>query len=221
MGFGTGSASVAELFRAERTLGTLVLWFAVIFNLIVNYAMQNWLTTLLVQVGHSQNTAIAATTLLNAGGILSGFIVGPLMDRFGAYRIMSGLFVACAMCVVMVGAALTAPAALLLASSFCAGFCSNGLQKSAGALAIYFYPPALRSTGVGWTFGVGRVGAILGPLTVGALLALAWAPSRMFDVAALPMLLGAGAVALMGWRYRSGRADRAPPHEMPALRTEP
>ncbi len=210
MGNAGASASAVELFRAGRALGTIVLWLAVIFNLVVNYAMQNWMTTLLVQLGQSQATAIGAATLLNAGGVLSGFFVGPLMDRFGPYRVMTALFVACAGFIFLVGLTLTAPAILLLASSFWAGFCSNGLQKAAGALCVFFYPSTLRSTGVGWTFGVGRVGAILGPLAVGAMLALNRAPGEMFDIACIPMLLGAAAVAIMSWYYRGGRSRLAP-----------
>jgi AAHS family 4-hydroxybenzoate transporter-like MFS transporter len=204
MGSESSSASVLMLFQDRRTVGTLAQWLMMVLNLLVNYALQNWLTTMLIQLGQTHRVAIAATTMINAGGILSGFVVGPLMDRFGVYRILTALFVAAAGFVFTVGSMLNGPVVALLASSFCLGLCSNGLQKGAGALAIFFYPTALRSTGTGWLFGVGRVGAILGPLAIGSLLAAGWTPARLLHTAVIPMLLGAAVVATMGLFYVRG-----------------
>ncbi|MBE0981597.1 aromatic acid/H+ symport family MFS transporter, partial [Escherichia coli] len=39
------------------------------------------------------------------------------------------------------------------------------------AYAAQFYPAWVRSTGVGWAAGVGRLGAIAGPMLGGSLLA--------------------------------------------------
>ncbi|MFC7511969.1 hypothetical protein ACFQV4_23165 [Streptomyces thermocarboxydus] len=49
----------------------------------------------------------------------------------------------------------------------------------------------MRSTGVGWALGVGRVGGILGPILVGAALTLNWSPSAVFYAMAVPMLAAA------------------------------
>jgi len=204
MGSESSSASVLMLFQDSRTFGTIAQWVMMVLNLLVNYALQNWLTTLLIQLGQSHRIAIAATTMINAGGIVSGFVVGPLMDRFGVYRILTALFVFAAGFVFTVGSMLNGPAVALLASSFGLGLCSNGLQKGSGALAIFFYPTALRSTGTGWLFGIGRVGAILGPLAVGSLLGLGWTPASLLHVAVIPMLLGASVIAAMGAYYLRG-----------------
>jgi MFS transporter, AAHS family, 4-hydroxybenzoate transporter len=195
------SSSAIELLRNGRAAGTIALWAMIILNLVVNYALQNWLTTLLVQLGRGEEVAIAATTMINAGGILSGFVVGPLMDRFGVYRILAALFIAAALFVAVMGNLLTGATSALLASSFAFGFCSNGLQKGNGAMAIHFYPAALRSTGTGWMFGVGRVGAIIGPLAVGSLLALHWTPLELFYLGVGPMLIGGAVVIVMATIY--------------------
>ena len=47
------------------------------------------------------------------------------------------------------------------------GFCIIGGQPAVNALAATYYPTALRSTGVGWSLGVGRVGSIVGPVLGG------------------------------------------------------
>jgi AAHS family 4-hydroxybenzoate transporter-like MFS transporter len=124
------------------------------------------------------------------------------MDRFGAYRVISALFITGATFCVLLGASLSwTAAALITASSFGSGFCTSGVQKGGNALCVYFYPTALRSTGLGWGLGIGRIGAIVGPLAVGYLLTAGWSSSAVFTATAIPMLLGAVAVAAMGRAY--------------------
>src|SRR6185369_4010123 len=122
--------------------------------------------------GFDQHVAIIATEASFAAGIVGAFIIGPLMDRFGPYRVMSSLFVVGALFSVFLGMSLSwGVAALIAAASFGSGFCTSGVQKGGNALSIYFYPVALRSTGLGWALGIGRIGAIMGPAAVGYLLA--------------------------------------------------
>ena len=97
--------------------------------------------------------------------------------------------------------------AKLSTASFGSGFCTSGAQKGHNALSVYFYPAALRSTGLGWGLGIGRIGAILGPLAVGYLLTAGWAPSSVFVATALPMLVGATAILTMGRVYGLVRGD--------------
>lgn len=196
-----------QLFQAKRTFGTLVIWFALGMNLTVNTSLQLWLTKILVDSGFQQHTAIIATEASFLAGIVGAFIIGPLMDRFGAYRVISGLFITGGVFSVALGISLSwTAAALITASSFGSGFCTSGVQKGGNALCIYFYPTALRSTGLGWGLGIGRIGAIVGPLAVGYLLTAGWSSSAVFTATAIPMLFGAGAVAAMGRFYGAPQA---------------
>jgi AAHS family 4-hydroxybenzoate transporter-like MFS transporter len=61
------------------------------------------------------------------------------------------------------------------------------------------YPTNLRSAGVGAGLGIGRFGAILGPLVASALVARQWPMGALFRVAAVPALLAAAAVAALPW----------------------
>jgi AAHS family 4-hydroxybenzoate transporter-like MFS transporter len=129
------------------------------------------------------------------------------MDRYGPYRVMSLLFVAGAMFSIFLGLSLSWTAAALIATaSFGSGFCTSGVQKGGNALSIYFYPTALRSTGLGWGLGIGRIGAIVGPLAVGYLLTSGWSSTAVFCAMAVPMLVGAAAIVSMGRAYGRGIA---------------
>ena len=130
-------------------------------NLMIYFFLQKWLTSLLVQVGLPQQIAITATTVGLAGGIVAAFIIGPLMDRFGPYMVVSGLFALSAVSVVAMAQVLSSPAPLVvIAVSLFVGFCLSGGQKANNALSVYFYPTALRGTGLGWALGIGRIGGV-------------------------------------------------------------
>jgi AAHS family 4-hydroxybenzoate transporter-like MFS transporter len=49
----------------------------------------------------------------------------------------------------------------------------------------------VRATGVGWALGIGRVGAIVGPLIGGALLDMKWSAGEVFLMAAAAALCAA------------------------------
>ena len=198
-----------QLFQSKRTFGTLMIWLALGMNLIVNTSLQVWMTKIMVDIGFAQDVAIRATQMSFLAGIVGAFIIGPLMDKFGPYRVMGALFVIGALFCVLVGGSMSwSVAAIILASSFGSGFCTSGVQKAGNALSVYFYPVALRSTGLGWGLGIGRIGAIVGPIAFGYLLEdLDWSPTAVFAATALPMLVGAVAIVAMGRTYGHARLE--------------
>jgi AAHS family 4-hydroxybenzoate transporter-like MFS transporter len=59
------------------------------------------------------------------------------------------------------------------------------------------YPARIRSTGVGWALGVGRLGGIAGPAIGGALLGLGLPPKQIFLCACIPALIAATCTFLL------------------------
>jgi AAHS family 4-hydroxybenzoate transporter-like MFS transporter len=76
--------------------------------------------------------------------------------------------------------------ALLTVVVFVAGWGVIGGQPGINALSATFYPTYLRTTGVGWGLGVGRIGAIVGPYIGGVLIDMQWGPQQLFWAAAVP-----------------------------------
>ena len=81
----------------------------------------------------------------------------------------------------------------------------QGAQAGLNALAASFYPTAVRSTGVGWALGVGRVGSIVGPLIGGTLLSMGWSPQRIFLAGMAPALCAS--IAILGSSLLRGQAS--------------
>ncbi len=199
--FGLRLAAAFDFLREGRAAGTTLLWLVFAINLAAFYLLQSWLPTLLTQLHRNLGTTAAATSLSTVGGIATAFVVGPAMDRLGACRSLAGVYGVGAVGVALLGAALPSPAWQLYLATFCAGFCISGGQKSAIALATLFYPSHVRSTGVGWALGIGRVGGIGGPLLAGALLGAGWSPVALFHVVAIGMVIAALATAAIGSRH--------------------
>jgi AAHS family 4-hydroxybenzoate transporter-like MFS transporter len=123
------------------------------------------------------------------------------MDRIGPYGSLATVYLAGVVFVLLFGYSIDKPSWIMVTAAFCAGFCISGGQKSVIALAAIYYPTAIRSTGVGWALGIGRLGGIGGPLLIGALLAYHLSPQHILYVAGIPMLLAGLLIALLGFLY--------------------
>jgi len=199
---GPPAAIMRQVVQGDRRLGTLLLWLVFAINLGAFYLLQSWLPTLLTELHRGLDLVTAATALSTTGGIVAAFVVGPAMDRLGACRVLAVLYAVGAIGVALLGPALAASPTELMLTSFFAGFCISGGQKSAIALATLYYPAAIRSTGLGLALGVGRAGGIGGPLLAGALLAAGWSPTWLFGLVAAAMVAAALATAALGRLYR-------------------
>jgi AAHS family 4-hydroxybenzoate transporter-like MFS transporter len=183
---------VALLFREGRARITLLLWVMFFMNLLALFFLNSWLPTVLHKAGLPQHLAIVIAALLHFGGIAGGLAIAPLCDRFNPYvvlafaYILSGTFIA--------GIGISRNVALFaMATTFFAGFFTFGAQNTANAIAATRYPTAMRSSGIGWALGIGRIGQIVGPLIGGFLLSLQWGTTQILYVIAVPSVVAATA----------------------------
>ena len=151
----SGRIAIYDLFKGARGVGTVIIWVVFFLNLAEFYALQSWLPTILIDHHYPLGTVALATTLTTIGGIVVAVVIGPAMDRLGAYGSLAVLYLLGVAFVAFMGMAINSPKWVLLTATFFIGVCVSGGQKSAIALAAIFYPPALRSTGVGWALGQG------------------------------------------------------------------
>jgi AAHS family 4-hydroxybenzoate transporter-like MFS transporter len=138
-----------------------------------------------------------ATGLFQAGGVVSTLLGGRAVDAYGAYRVLSPAYFLAALSISALGFAVVSPALLLIVATV-AGFCLIGGQTGVNALASTFYPTFIRSTGVGWALGIGRIGTIVGTAMGGALLAMKLPVPTIFMIAAAPALVTATATIFLG-----------------------
>jgi AAHS family 4-hydroxybenzoate transporter-like MFS transporter len=194
-------APVAELFRARRAPVTLILWAISFMNLIDLYFLSNWLPTVMRDAGYSAGTAVFVGTALQTGGVVGTLLLGWFIERFGFVRVLFACFIFAAGFVGIIGNVAHALPWLLIVV-FIAGFCVVGGQPAVNALAGHYYPTSVRSTGIGWSLGIGRIGSVIGPLIGGQLIALNWTNASLFHAAAVPVC-SALLVLVLGMRNRN------------------
>jgi MFS transporter, AAHS family, 4-hydroxybenzoate transporter len=180
------SVSVAALFRDGRTRRTLLLWTIYFMSLLTLYLMSSWLTTHVRELGFAVNVAILIGTLFQVGGVL-GVLFGWMVDRIGAGIAIVSAYATGAVAIVCIGLAGANLAALAIAVLL-AGFGIIGGQAATNALAAISYPTQIRSTGVGWASGIGRIGSIIGPSLAGILVGISGSTESIFYLAVIPPL---------------------------------
>ena len=179
---------VKHLFTEGRTKLTLLLWCIFFMNLLDLYFLLGWLPTMFFEAGISVKGAILITTVLQVGGTLGCPLMGRMIDRRRSYMPLAALYLGAAFFIFLIGRA-GSSILLLVLTIFPAGFCVIGAQTNSNTLAAEAYPTSIRSTGVGWALGIGRIGSILGPILGGVLLSLGGNPRNVIWAASIPALL--------------------------------
>lgn len=177
--------SVIELFREQRAPVTVLLWVINFMNLLNLYSLASWLPTVVRDAGHPTETAVLVGTTLQVGGTLGTFGLAWLIARWGFTTVLGVSFLVATASIALIGQP-GLPLAVLFVVVFVAGWSVVGGQPGINALSATYYPTALRSTGVGWGLGVGRLGAIVGPVIGGELMRQQWSTRDMFLAAAIP-----------------------------------
>jgi AAHS family 4-hydroxybenzoate transporter-like MFS transporter len=182
-----GRGLFTKLFRDDRALMTVLLWLVSFANLLNLFFLANWLPLLSARMGYSSSIAVLMGTTLQLGGLIGAVVMGPLIDRLGYFRVLVPVFVIAGFAIAAIGEPALSLSLLYLVI-FAAGVCIVGAQPALNALASTLYPTEIRATGVGWSLGVGRAGAIVGPVVAAQLVALNWSSQALFLAASVPAL---------------------------------
>lgn len=203
----TGWLPVLDLFRQGNWRNTLLLWLTFFMGLLIIYLLSSWLPTVFHAMGFSLSMAALVAALLQTGGVVGALILGSLMDRLDPCRVIALTYLVGCMAIFTIGH--TISPALLCLAVFATGCCISGSQTCISILSASFYPTHCRATGVSWASGVGRLGSIAGSIAGGAMLAGGWTNPTIFSVIALPALVAAVTMLLLG-RSRRGMMTTAP-----------
>ncbi len=196
-------APVLELFRGGRAFSTTMFWIAFFCCLMMVYALGSWLPKLMSMAGYALSSSLMFLMVLNIGAIIGAVGGGWLADRFSLRSVLVSFFVLGTVSLVTLG--YENPTWFLYTLMGIAGATTIGSQILLYAYVAQYYPTSIRSTGLGWASGIGRNGAIFGPMVGGTLLALALPHHMNFMVLAVPGVIATVAVALVGRRFSSKR----------------
>lgn len=190
------AGGVRSLFSGSLSMQTLMIWASFFLVMFTFYFVLSWTPKLLVAAGMSAQQGITGGVLLNVGGIVGGTAFAFLAARIGLRPLLWSCFSLTAALMVCFGmVASTLSAAFVLALLIGAGIfgCMVGLY----AYAPILYPAQTRTTGMGWSIGMGRFGAVLAPLVAGALVDAGWPTAHLYYAFAIPLLVAIASVGLL------------------------
>jgi AAHS family benzoate transporter-like MFS transporter len=182
------------LFQDGRAFSTFMFWIAFMCLLMV-YALGSWLPKLMLQAGYSLGASMLFLFALNIGGMVGAIGGGALADRFHLKPVITSMFVIGAAALILLG--FNSPQIVLYSLIALAGAATIGSQILLYTFVAQFYPTTVRSTGMGWASGIGRIGAIIGPVLTGALLTFELPHQMNFLAIAIPGVIAAFAIFLV------------------------
>jgi MFS transporter, AAHS family, benzoate transport protein len=189
-----GRDALAGLFRGGLARSTVAFWVTSFMGLLLVYGLNTWLPQIMRVAGYPLGAALGLLLTLNLGGIAGLLVAGFVADKLGVRRVAIGWFVAAAVFLALLSVRL--PAFGLYPAVFLTGCFVFSAQVLVYAYVSRVYD-ANRATGLGWAAGVGRIGAICGPLLGGALLDAGIAYPWGFYAFAIVGALGAIGIAVV------------------------
>lgn len=179
-----------------RAPGTFLLWMATIFGFMTLYFVISWIPKMAMEAGLPTTDAIYAGAVYNIGAFIGITSIGLAASRFRLGRLILTYLVLAAGALIVFGAVSMPIGATLLTAFFIGAFIQGGFN-GCYPLATAFYPAEVRSTGLGWAMGVGRIGAVIGPMLGGFLLSEKVPLSTIFAIFAVPAILAGVCASLV------------------------
>ncbi|MFM5886264.1 MAG: MFS transporter [Novosphingobium sp.] len=194
--------TLAETVAGSRRKASLLLWMTTICGFMALYFIASWITKLAIEAGLPERNALIASAIYNFGAF-AGTLGGSLAaTRFNVHRLCGALLGSAAVVFLIFGG-VPMPLIGVLLTAFLMGITLQGGFNMVYPIAAQVYPDAVRATGIGWAFGIGRIGAFTGPLIGGWALSQHWPLVAVFGIFVVPLAIAAtGALAV-------GRAQRA------------
>ena len=190
---------VIMLFSKGYALQTVLLWVIFFCSLMNLFLFVYWLPEVLHLTGMTPPEAARATSFRELGAIAAVLYLGVLIDRFGPERALAANYAAGILFIAAV-ALFAMPYLLLVVVIFFSGMAIIGSQTGANAACGKLYPARMRTSGLGWALGIGRLGGIAAPMLGGYLLSIGLPPRQIFLSACLFALVAAAATALLALR---------------------
>ncbi len=198
--------AMGSLLQDGRAPMTLLLWFAMIASFVGHYVITGWMPTILADDGMTIADANNAMGFFQMGGAFGSLLIAVLLDRVGI-RIVALTFALATPATILLG--INLGYGFLVPNMLIAGVTVLGGQIGLNALCGTIYPTYMRATGAGWALGVGRLGAMSGPVIGGYMLEVGFMRPSVLLLTSIPFLFCAAALLGLTSAKRASDARNA------------
>lgn len=180
--------SVSTLFNNNYGRNTIKIWFGAFFGFMTLYTLMSWVPTIAKDSGMPFKLATYVGIMLNIGAALGSSSIGALGSKFGLRQSIL-VFMVIAFLIMQFYAFSSPGTYLIFALVLFIGFFVQGGFNGIWPTLSRLYDANIRATGVGYTVGIGRFGAILGPWLFGFLSDYGLETKILFIIFSIPLLL--------------------------------
>lgn len=191
--------SIVQLFKNGRGVSTVMFWISFFMCLLMVYGLNSWLPKLMIQAGYPLGSSLSFLLALNIGAMVGAIGGGWLGDNFHLRKVIVVFLSLAAISLILLGFKSNMYVLYLLIAI--AGATTIGTQILLYTYVAQFYPMDIRSTGIGWASGVGRIGGMIGPILGGALMSYGLPYGVNFLIFAVPGAIGALAICFVSLKY--------------------
>ncbi|ASN19991.1 MFS transporter [Arthrobacter sp. YN] len=184
----SATSSISALFKDGLARNTLLAWGIQFCSLLLVFGMVNWLPTIMIGMGYNLQSALFFAVTLNVGAAIGSLIAARIADKGRTKSVVAVLFTIG--CLAVAALSFGPPTVVMFALVALAGAGTLGTQILVNVFISSIYPAEIRGTGLGWALGVGRLGAIMGPLIGGAILGAGMPAQFNFYVFAIVAAIG-------------------------------
>lgn len=209
-------STMRELFTRKWVVASVLFALANFCGLLLVYGLNTWLPQIMRTAGYELGSSLTFLLMLNLGAIVGAIFASWVADRLGGKRVVVTCFLIA--CVSIFLLSLGLPLGLLYVCVAFAGLGSVGTQILVGGYCATYFPVRLNATALAWSLGVGRVGAICGPLIGGLIASTMLGYQVNFYAFAVVGILGAIVVFSVPPRPREEAATPARAEETVAER---
>jgi MFS transporter, AAHS family, 4-hydroxybenzoate transporter len=179
---------INALFTTAYRDSTFKLWTGVFFGFLTLYTLLSWIKTIAKATGLSDSMATYVGVSLNVGAAIGTAFMGVVAGKLGLKKTVP-LFMIIAAVVMLVYGNVALSTVMIFVVIFLIGVFVQGGFNGMYPTISRVYPAEIRTTGVGFAIGIGRFGAILGPIVFGVLKDKNLSISLIFSLLALPLLV--------------------------------
>lgn len=196
---------ISQLFQGSYRRSTIMLWIVWFMIMFSYYGIFLWLPNVLVGKGFSMVHSFGYVVIMTLAQLPGYFTAAWLVEKWGRKSVLAIFLLGTALSAFAFGFATTTPMVLL--SGMLLSFFNLGAWGVLYAYTPELYPAAVRGTANGLAEGFGRLGGILGPLSIGVFLSHQVSFGGIFAVFSLAIIVAVLAILILGRETKGVEID--------------
>lgn len=199
------SIKLAKLFHKDYRNQTIMLWIAWFMIMFSYYGIFLWLPSVLIGKGFSTVNSFGYVVIMTLAQLPGYFTSAWLVEKWGRKPVITVFLLGTAVFAAVFG--FSTSLTMIMISGMLLSFFNLGAWGAMYAYTPESYPAAIRATGNGFSEGFGRLGGVLGPLSIGFFIGHGLSFASIFSVFSFALVIAIFVILFLGKETRGQEID--------------